>query len=339
MISPPFATVENEWTADSFTPDEIKQFNWLISAANLTSAAFLPFWAQLTDIFGRHVSMQAAIIVMLVGSAICTGSPTSAFGVLIFGRALQGIAMAGINISTRTILADRVYLSDYALNWTISTLVSGAIYSIGPIIGGYLTQVSWRWCFAINLPIAIVAIFLVFSLLRTELLGPRPLLGLEDRDMSTHYRRVFARLLTIDYGGQILFLLGLGLLSLALTWGGGTFSWNSTAVLTPLLMGSILTGCWVLYEHSMSPGFVMSRIFPSQRAMMPWEMLSHRDIGLLFIINFAVGMSQLAITNFMDLYFALVLRESSSKAGTALLYNVPGLAGMLNCRQFSNLDW
>ena len=338
MISPPFATVENEWTADSFTPDEIKQFNWLISAANLTSAAFLPFWAQLTDIFGRHVSIQAAIIVMLVGSAICTGSPTSAFGVLIFGRALQGIAMAGINISTRTILADRVYLSDYALNWTISTLVSGAIYSIGPIIGGYLTQVSWRWCFAINLPITIVAILLVLLLLRTEILGPQPLLGLEDRDMSTHYRRVFARLLTIDYGGQMLFLLGLGLLSLALTWGGGTFSWNSTAVLTPLVMGSILTICWVIYEHSMSPGFPMSRIFPSQRAMMPWEILSHRDIGLLFFINFAVGMSQLAITNFMDLYFALVLRESSSKAGTALLYNVPGLAGMSNCPQFTNFD-
>jgi hypothetical protein len=228
-------------------------------------------------------------------------------------------------------------LPDYALNWTISTLVSGIIFSIGPIIGGYLTKVSWRWCFAINLPIALVAILLVLFLLRTELLGPQPLQELEGRDISTRHGRLFARLSTIDYGGQMLFLWGLGLLSLALTWGGGTYSWNSVAVLAPLVIGSVLSIGWILYEHSMSPRFLMSRIFPYQRAIMPWELLSHRDIGLLFLINFAVGMAQLAVMYFMDLYFTLVEGRSSSKAGIGLLYYVPGLAGMLTCRPPYNL--
>jgi hypothetical protein len=79
-------------------------------------APFLPLWAQLADIFGRHPAAQAAIVVMMVGSAICTGAPTSTFGILLFGRALQGVGAAGVNISIRTILADRVSLSDYALN-------------------------------------------------------------------------------------------------------------------------------------------------------------------------------------------------------------------------------
>jgi MFS family permease len=177
----------------------------------------LPFWAQLTDIFGRHLIVQAAIVLIIVGSAICTGAPTSAFGVLLLGRSLQGIGAAGINISIRTILADRVSLSDYVLNWTIFTLVSGISFSIGPVIGGFLTETSWRWCLAINLPIALAAIPLVLFLLRKELLGPQPLQELQGRDMSTSHGRFFARLSIVDYGGQMLFLWGLGLLSLALT--------------------------------------------------------------------------------------------------------------------------
>lgn len=243
---------------------------------------------------------------MMIGSAVCTGPATSAFGILLLGRAVQGVGAAGVNISIRTTLADRVSLSDYALNWTIFTLVSGVSFSIGPVVGGFLTQASWRWCFAINLPIAVVAILLVLFLLRKELLGPQPLQDLHGRDASTRVGRLTARLSTIDWGGQMLFLWGLGLLSLALTWGGGTLPWNSAAVLAPLIIGSVFSIGWILYEHSMSPGFLMSRVFPYQKAMMPWELLSHRGIGLLFLINFSLGMAMFAVMYFMDLYFALV---------------------------------
>ncbi|RQM05079.1 hypothetical protein DH86_00003663 [Scytalidium sp. 3C] len=308
---------------------QVKQLNWIVSTFNLTSCAFLPFWAQLTDIFGRHNAVQAAVVLVLIGSAICTGSPTSSFGVLLLGRSLQGVGAAGVNISIRTILADRVSLRDYALNWTIFALVSGISFSIGPIIGGFLTRASWRWCFGINLPIAPAAIIVVFLLLRKDLLGPQPLRELEGHDISTRRGRLLARLSTIDYGGQMLFLWGLGLLCLAFTWAGGTFPWHSAAVLAPLIIGSIMSIGWVLYEFSMSPGRVMARILPYQRAMIPWELLSHRDIGLLFYINCTVGMSMFAVMYFMDLYFALVEKKSSSNAGIGLLYFLPGLGSKL----------
>lgn len=128
--------------------DEIQELNWIISAFNLTSAAFLPFWAQITDIFGRHVTLQATILIVAIGSAICTGAPTNAFGVLLLGRALQGIGASGIGISVRTIMADRVSLKEYALNWTLFSLLNAGAFSVGPVAGGYLTQISWRWCFA-----------------------------------------------------------------------------------------------------------------------------------------------------------------------------------------------
>ena len=264
---------------------------------------------------------------MIIGSAICTGAPTTQFGVLLLGRGLQGVGTAGIGICVRIILADRVSLKDYALNWTLFSLASAVAYSIGPVVGGFLTETSWRWCFAINLPVAALAIALVLLLLRKELLGPQPLAQIEGRDASTHHGRFLLRLSTFDYGGQMLFLWGLGLLILALTWAGGTYSWKSAAVLAPLVLGGILSISWFFYEFSMAPPHLMSRVLPFQRAMIPWELLSQRDIGLLFFINLSSGMALFAVLYFMDLYSTLVQGRSASQGGISLLYILPGLGG------------
>ena len=191
-----------------------------------------------------------------------------------------------------------------------------------------MTQASWRWCFAINLPIAVVAMAVVVLVLRTELQGPLPIPELEERGVSTSSGRFLARISTIDYGGQMLFLWGFGLLILALTWAGGTYSWKSVAVLAPLVIGGILTIAWVVYERCMVPGSLMARVLPRQKAMVPWELLRQRDIGLLFLINFSIGIAMFAVMYFMDIYFTLVEGRSSSDAGIALLYFLPGLAGM-----------
>lgn len=76
---------------------------------------------------------------MLIGSALCTGAPTSAFPVLLLGRAVQGISAAGINVISRTILADKVSLQENAKNWAIFSLVGGISYALGPVIGGKLS--------------------------------------------------------------------------------------------------------------------------------------------------------------------------------------------------------
>ncbi|CAN8102695.1 unnamed protein product [Discula destructiva] len=308
--------------------DRVSEQNWIISVFNLTAATFLPFWAQATDIFGRHITVQLTIIIMMIGSAICTGAPTSAFPALLIGRALQGVGAAGINISVRTILADKVSLADYALNWTLFAMFAAVGYTIGPVVGGYLTETSWRWCFAINLPVAALSIVLVVVLLRKELLGPQPLPELAEQGDSRR-GRLLVRLSTIDYVGQVLFFFGLGLLILAFTWAGngegGTYKWASVQVLTPLVVGAALTVCWFWYEYSMSPGRAMSRVFPRQRAMMPWVLFQNKEISILFLVNFCLGVCLYSIMYFMDFYFQYVQGQSASNAGTALLYFLPGL--------------
>ncbi|KAH6646396.1 major facilitator superfamily domain-containing protein [Truncatella angustata] len=319
--------------------NQLQQLNWIISVFNLTSAAFLPFWAQIADVFGRHVTIHTVIIILTIGSAICTGSPTSSFGLLLFGRALQGVGAAGVNVTGHIIMADRVSLEDFAWNWTLSALISAVFFGIGPVVGGYLTQVSWRWCFAINLPIAVAAILFIVILLRKELVGSQPIPEIENLETLPGYRRILARLSTIDYGGQLLFLGGLALLILGLTWAGGSYPWASVQVICPLVIGAVLTITWIVYEYLMSPPRIMSRLFPVQKAMLSWELLLHRDIKLLFFINFTVGMGMFAVMYFMDLYFTLVLGLSSSEAGKYLLYYLPGLAVGAYMAQYSVNTW
>jgi MFS family permease len=72
--------------------------NWIISAFNLCSATFIPLWGQLVDIFGRTVTLELTLILMMIGSALCVAAPLNAFPLLILGRALQGLSVSGINV-------------------------------------------------------------------------------------------------------------------------------------------------------------------------------------------------------------------------------------------------
>jgi len=97
--------------------------NWIVSAFNLTSATFIPFWGQFADIFGRYAAIQTALITTLLGSTLCSGAPLHAFPMLLVGRALQGAGCAGIMITTKVILADKVSLKENARNNTVFALV------------------------------------------------------------------------------------------------------------------------------------------------------------------------------------------------------------------------
>ncbi|KAI1798557.1 MFS general substrate transporter [Daldinia bambusicola] len=323
------------WIAADF--HEIAQLNWIISAFNLTSAAFIPFWAQMADIFGRHWSLQICSFIMLVGSALCTGAPTTAFGVFLLGRALQGVACAGLNTIIRAILADKVSLADNAKNWSLFSLVGGLCYGLGPVIGGYLTAANWRWCFGINLPIAFVGILVIFFFLRNDLLGPQPIPGLDENEAGRR-DRFTRRIMTLDIGGQLLFLFGFGLVILALTWGGATYDWNHPAVLVPLIVGTLIACYWLYYEYSMAPGGALSSKLSFQRPMLPWNVVKNRNISLLCYINFATGMAMYSVLYFVDIYFTIVKGFLSDKAGVQLLLYTPGLgAGVYLSMFFCNV--
>ena len=241
---------------------------------------------------------------MLIGSALCSGAPVNAFPMLLLGRALQGMSCSGLNILTRVILADKVSLKENAKNNTVFAFVGGMGYAVGPVIGGYLTQVSWRWCFIINIPVAALGMALAFFLLRPVLLGPQAISAVDDPQAQTR-PTLKTRLLTIDYGGQIFFLFGMGLLILALTWGGSYYPWSDVKVLAPLVIGFILFSAFLTWEYLMMPGHKLALKFPQQIPMIPIKLIWSRNAGLLMYINFVTGMG-ISFRLFLIVKFKLI---------------------------------
>ncbi|CAG9949374.1 unnamed protein product [Clonostachys rosea f. rosea IK726] len=324
------------WIASDF--GEVSQLNWIVSCFNLTSAAFIPFWAQMADILGRNVTLNASIILMLIGSALCTGAPTHAFPVLLLGRALQGLAAAGLNVVVHTILADRVSLQENARNWTLFSFIGGISYALGPVIGGYLTNANWRWCFAINLPVAFAAIIITFVVLRKELLGPQPIPELDETVETGRRTKLAARLKTVDVGGQVLFLVGFGLIILALTWGGATYPWYSAAIIVSLVFGFIFIGVFVCWERVDGTGE-----FPRRKAT-----AAEADDSLGYLVpprhratlllrdhlrdGYACILIRAQVLYYCNIYFIAVKDYTADKAGVQLLYFTPGIAvGILLC--------
>ena len=185
-------------------------------------------------------------------------------------------------------------MKENAKNNTIFTLVYGVGFSIGPVIGGYLTAVSWRWCFIINIPLSVVGLVVAHVLMRPVLLGPQDIVGQEDMTRISSSDRFAKRLSAVDFGGQLIFLLGMGLLVLALTWAGAYYPWSDVKVIAPLVVGAILMLVFLLWEYLLLPGRWLSDNFPLQQAMIPLRLLWTRNAGLLMYINF-VGVKPIEI--------------------------------------------
>ncbi|KAK6446175.1 hypothetical protein FP744_10002424 [Trichoderma asperellum] len=298
--------------------DKFDQLDWIVTAYTLTSTAFIPFYGQFADVFGRHNSLQVALFFTVIGSVLCAAAQS--WSMLLLGRALQGLSSAGLSSIILVVLADKVTLEGNAKNNTLFTIVSGSTYAIGPVIGGYLKDANWRYVFVISIPIAVVSHILLFFILRNELLE------------GTHFHKksrwsaIFTALATLDIGGVILFIFAVGLIILGTTWGGSTFSWDSVQVLAPIIVGGALLPVFILYEFLLGDGRILSRLFPHQSPMLPLDLFSRKDTFVIAVIQFSAGAAMYAVFYFVGIYFTLVEGKPASQAGIQLLYYIPGMA-------------
>ncbi|OCL12045.1 MFS general substrate transporter [Glonium stellatum] len=291
-------------------------FNWIVTAYTLTVTTFVPISGQIADVYGRHTALQSHIFCLMIGSVFCAAAQT--WGMLLFGRGLQGIGAAGIQNLTRVVLSDNVDLAENAKNNTIFSLIAGISYAVGPVIGGYLAAADWRYCFVISIPIAFISHFLIFFLMRKELIRGWI-------DTGSNKKGYISALATFDFMGMFLFIFGVGLIILAVMWAGTQYAWNSAAVIAPLVLGGILFVSFFLHEYLLEPGRLSSSVFPKQVAMIPWSLFQKHDTFLLTVINFATGASLYSAFYFISIYWEVAEGYAASEAGVQLLYYTPGL--------------
>ncbi|GMA16697.1 DHA2 family efflux MFS transporter permease subunit [Deinococcus metallilatus] len=276
-------------------------YSWVTTAYLLASTVMVPIYGKLSDLYGRKPILVFGIVVFLLGSALSglAGEPFlgnflgGGMNQLIAFRAVAGFGGAALFTMAFAILADMFPPAQRAKFGGLFGAIFGLASVIGPAVGGFLTdQLSWRWTFYVNLPLGLLALFLILARM------PR----------LTHRSEG-----KIDYPGAALILSTTIPLLLALTWGGTTYPWDSARIITLFAVSAVSLIAFL---------FVESR---TRDAIIPLSLFRIRMFSLGNLAAFIMGMAFLGVILFLPLYMQMVLGVSPTNSGFSMLPLMGGL--------------
>jgi EmrB/QacA subfamily drug resistance transporter len=269
----------------------ISKLPWIVTAYLLASTITTPIAGKLGDTFGRKTVLQTALVIFLVGSALC-GLAQNMSELIVF-RGVQGLGGGALLVSTQATVGDIIAPRDRGRYGGLMGSVFAISTVIGPLVGGLIVEhVSWRWIFYVNLPIGIV----VFVVLQTVLHLP-----------TRHARRA------IDYVGTGLLSGALVAIVLYTSLGGTTYPWASPSMLALLALSIALAVLFVLWERR------------AAEPLLPLRLFRNRVFRIACAVGFAAGMSLYGALTYIPLYLQVVKGASPTSSGLQLL---PLMAGI-----------
>ncbi|MBZ5610103.1 MAG: MFS transporter [Acidobacteriia bacterium] len=219
---------------------------WVLTSYLVSNAIVLPISGWLAGTFGRKRFFVLCIVLFTLSSLLCGAAPT--LGLLILFRILQGAGSGGLQPMAQAILADVVPPQKRGLAFALYGITAVMAPTIGPTLGGWITDnYTWRWIFFINLPVGILAAFLVLRLV-------------EDPPYLLRQKQAGVR---VDYIGIALLALGVGALQVLLDKGQEDDWFGSRFIVTLVLVSACCLIALVVWEWRHKHPIVDVRLFKS----------------------------------------------------------------------------
>ncbi|WP_437438621.1 MFS transporter [Humibacter ginsenosidimutans] len=249
----------------------------------------VPIYGRLADFFGRKHLMLIGIGLFLVGSVLA-GFAWS-MPVLIVSRVIQGLGAGAVLPMSMTIASDIYTLQERAKTQGYLASVWGISAVVGPTLGGVFSEfVSWRWIFFINIPLSLVAAWMLWRKFAEKR---------QDADGERSRPR-------IDYAGAILLTAGTALIILGLLEGGTAWAWNSPLSIGVFAVGVAALAAFVLVERK------------AEHPILPLGVLKRRIIWTSTLASLIIGGIVLGLTTYVPIYAQGVLGMSALIAGFAV---------------------
>jgi MFS transporter, DHA2 family, multidrug resistance protein len=279
---------------------------WVLTSYLVANAVILPASAYFTTFIGRKKFYMICVALFGISSAMCGLAPS--LPLLILFRVLQGVGGGGLAPSEQAILADTFKPEQRGQAFALYGLAVVFAPAIGPTLGGWITDnFDWRWIFFINVPVALLSLFLTSRIVE------------DPPHILQEVKKTQKEGLKLDFVGFALLAMGFGSLEFVLDKGQED-DWFGSRLITSFLVMCVISlvslVAWELYQ-----------IQRKKRPILDLTLFKHRNFAVSFVLMGILGTVLFGTTVLIPQFVQSLLGYTAQLAG--LVISPGGLMVML----------